>query len=285
MRCKGHYKLCTEHHRGAKSDDRNITGYLDIWDKENLTDSQSLQECHGFSHGFLVQHYRSCMLRCQHYIKRLWWFVSSMKVIIWKGAWCAHPQQTHHHSRARSSSSSSSLTCAVLPFAFALSALWVIRRTSLRQVEQQRQQAGGHQVPDNPAGTPGTPPRAWHHDDEDDPTSRHRLTNHLVLDSGEKACKLFSVIPVKRKKTPRLPHAVSRWRKSTKGWREKSRESAEVCGEDGGMCRELLAWFRVQEASEAVRFVQGGRRGGSGSILAIRSSSAPKLRVFLGRFI
>lgn len=71
-------------------------------------------------------------------------------------AWCAHAQpRTATHS-----SSSSVLTCAVLPFAFALSALWVIRSPSLRRAEQQRQQAGGHQVPDNPAGTPGTPPRA-----------------------------------------------------------------------------------------------------------------------------
>lgn len=63
----------------------------------------------------------------------------------------------------------------------------------------------------------------------------------------------------------------------------ESRESAGVCGEDGGMCGELLARFRVQEASEAGRFVRGRGRGGSGSILAIRPSSAPKLRVFLGQ--
>lgn len=53
--------------------------------------------------------------------------------------------------------------------------------------------------------------------------------------------------------------------------------------EDGGMCRELLAGSRVQEVSEAVRFVQGGSREGSGSILAIRPSAAQKLRVFFLR--
>lgn len=48
------------------------------------------------------------------------------------------------------------LTCAVLSFAFALAALR-IRPPSL---QQQRQQAGGHQAPDDPAGTPAMPRRA-----------------------------------------------------------------------------------------------------------------------------
>lgn len=54
-----------------------------------------------------------------------------------------------------------SLTCAVLPFAFALPAVRGVRRTSRRQVEQRVQEARGQQEPGRPAGTPR---RARHHD-------------------------------------------------------------------------------------------------------------------------
>lgn len=57
---------------------------------------------------------------------------------------------------SRSGGGGGGLTCAVLSFAFALAALR-IRPPSL---QQQRQQAGGHQAPDDPAGTPAMPRRA-----------------------------------------------------------------------------------------------------------------------------
>jgi len=167
------------------------------------------------------------------------------------------------------------LTCALLPFAFALPALWVIRRSSLRQVEQHRQQTGGHQVPEHPAGTPATPPSTrWHHDD--DPTSRYKS---FVF--RWKRVRTLCRNPNWEEKRARLPHAVSRRGRAQR----LERRAARLCGADGGTCRELLPGFRVQEASEAVRYVQGGSTGGSGSIPAIRPFSAPKLRVFFSRFI
>lgn len=74
------------------------------------------------------------------------------------------------YSRSRRGGGGGGLTCAVLSFAFALAALR-IRPPSL---QQQRQQAGGHQAPDDPAGTPAMPRRAWQHREKADPTCRRR---------------------------------------------------------------------------------------------------------------
>lgn len=105
------------------------------------------------------------------------------------------------------------LTCAVLSFAFALAALR-IRPPSL---QQQRQQAGGHQAPDDPAGTPAMPRRAWQHREEADPTCRRQRDAALGCRFRWKA----QLNPGCSRR--RLAHTVPHWRRAQRG-------------EGGGMC-------------------------------------------------
>ncbi|KAF6720449.1 hypothetical protein FQA47_002936 [Oryzias melastigma] len=144
----------------------------------------------------------------------------------------------------------SALTCALLPFASALPAVG-IRRTRLRHAQQQSQQPGARQVPDPPSGP--TPPRTRRHD----PTSARAGKD---LSSGE---------PWKEERTVRLLPPCP-----AEGGSQAEVERGKLCATLRGRGRTRSSGFRVQEASQPLRFV---RAGSSGSILPLRR--AARLRV------